>query len=195
MEDSAELLRGWQVGDQTAAAILFHRYFARLHALVSTRLPQRMATRLDAEDVVQSVFRVFFEGARDGRYVLECAGDLWRLLAVITIAQVKHELKRHNAHKRSLAREQLPLPLRDAVDEKDLWLANEPTPEEAAMLADEVRRLLRPLNPEQRRCVELRLQGFTLEEIAAQLGCNERTVRRTLDLVKQQLENRLHGPE
>ena len=193
MEPSAELLARWQAGDQTAAAVLFRRYFTRLHALVSSWLPQRMAARLDADDVVQSVFHIFFDAARDGRYVLEHAGDLWRLLAAIALAQVKHTLKRHSADRRSLTREELPLPLRDAVDENDLWLASEPTPEEAAILADEVQLLLRPLNPAQRRSVELRLQGFTLEEIAVHVGRNERTVRRTLELVKQQLEDRIHA--
>ncbi len=77
------------------------------------------------------------------------------------------------------------------VDDEDLWLTSEPAPEEAAILADEVQRLLRPLNGGQRRMVELRLQGFTFEEIADQVGRDERTVRRILDQVKLQLEERM----
>jgi RNA polymerase sigma factor (sigma-70 family) len=193
VEDSTELLRRWQAGDQSAATLLFRRYFARLHALVVTQLPERMAARLDADDVVQAVFGVFFSAAREGRYVLERTGDLWRLLAAIAIGQVRHEHKRHSADKRSFRREQLPLPLRDAVAEEDLWLADEPTPEEAVLLADEVQQLLKPLNPAQRRIVELRLQGFLIEEIAVAVGCSERTVRRGMEQVKDHLQKRLDG--
>jgi RNA polymerase sigma factor (sigma-70 family) len=194
-EDSAELLRRWQSGDHSAAAMMFRRYFARLHAFAGSRLSERLAARLDADDVVQSAFRVFFSNARDGRYVLEHAGDLWRLLAAIAISQVRHVHKRHNAEKRALAREQLPLPLRDAVDEEDLWMTSDPTPQEAAMLAEEVQQLLRPLSPARRRLVELRLQGFTLDEIAAEIGCSERTIRRALEQIKQQYHDRDRGQE
>ena len=44
--------------------------------------------------------------------------------------------------------------------------------------------LLRGLGPISRRMVELRLQGFGLEEIAAEVRRSERTVRRVLDEVK-----------
>jgi RNA polymerase sigma factor (sigma-70 family) len=190
-ENSTELLRRWQRGDQSAATTLFNRYFLRLHAFAGTQLSARLAARLDADDVVQSAFHIFFHGARDGRYVLQRTGDLWRLLTAIAIHQLQHEHKRHSAGKRAFEREQLPLPLRDAYDEEGAWLADEPTPEDAALLTDEVQLLLRPLNERQRRMVELRLQGFTLEETAVEVRCDERTVRRTMEQVKAQLEERL----
>ena len=48
-----------------------------------------------------------------------------------------------------------------------------------------------PLHDGQRRIVELRLQGFTLDEIAVEVHLSQRTVRRTMEQVKKQLENRL----
>ena len=36
--------------------------------------------------------------------------------------------------------------------------------------------------------LELRLQGYTLDEVAQQVGCTERTVRRSLDRIKSHLE-------
>lgn len=187
-EHSSELMRRWQTGDESAAETLFRRYFTRLHALVQTRLSSKMAVRFDADDVVQSAFRSFFNGARDGRFVLKHAGDLWRLLAAIAINKMRHEERRHSADKRSLNVEQLPLPLRDGVDQEIAWLAHDPTPEEAAILADEVEALLRPLEAEQRRIVELRLQGHSLDEIAVEVRRSQRTVRRTMELIKQRLE-------
>ncbi len=190
-EQSHELLKRWQTGDESAAEALFHRYFSRLHALVQTRLSQRLAARLDADDVVQSAFRSFFSEARTGRFVLKQAGDMWRLLAAITINKLRHTERRHSAEKRSVKLEQVPLPLREGLDEQTAWLAHDPTPDEAAALADELESLLRPLHEGQRRIVELRLQGYTLDEIAEEVHLSQRTVRRTMEQVKQYLENRL----
>lgn len=194
-EHSSELLQRWQRGDPAAAEALFSRYFRRLHGLVQVRMSAKMAARFDADDVVQSAFRSFFTGARDGRYVLQRSGDLWRLLAAIAINKLRHEQRRHSAGKRSLDLEQLPPPLRESMDEETMWLAHDPTPEEAAILADEVESLLRPLDAEHRRIVELRLQGHTLNEIALEVRRSQRTVRRIMDLVKQRLERRKNENE
>src|SRR5437660_980299 len=42
----------WQGGDEQAARVLFERYADRLVALARRRLGQRLARRVDAEDVV-----------------------------------------------------------------------------------------------------------------------------------------------
>jgi RNA polymerase sigma-70 factor, ECF subfamily len=190
-EHSSELLRRWQGGDESAAEILFRRDFSRSHALVQRRLSQRLTARLDAEDVVQSAFRSLFVGTRDGRYVLNKGGDLWRLLAAITINKVRHEERRHSAGKRALALEQLPSSAPEEGSDYAAWLAHDPTPEEAATMADEVQALLHPLHDGQRRIVELRLQGYTLDEIAEKVRLSQRTVRRTMERVKSHLEQRL----
>ncbi len=41
---------------------------------------------------------------------------------------------------------------------------------------------------EQRHMLELRLQGHTLDEIVETMRCSQRTLRRTMDAVKQHLE-------
>jgi hypothetical protein len=105
-EHSSELMRRWQTGDQSAAETLFRRYFTRLHTLVQTRMSAKMAARFDADDVIQSAFRSFFNGAKDGKFVLKHAGDLWRLLAAIAINKMRHEERQHSADKRSLNVEQ-----------------------------------------------------------------------------------------
>jgi RNA polymerase sigma factor (sigma-70 family) len=194
-EHSSELLRRWQAGDQEAAEALFRRYFTRLLGLVQTRLSAKMASRFDADDVVQSALKSFFLGAREGRYVLKQAGDLWRLLAGIAMNKMRHAERRHNADKRNVDLEQMPLPLREGMDEEIAWLAREPTPEEAAILVDEMEALLQPLAPEPRRIVELRLQGYTLEEIAQEVRRSQRTVRRTMELVKARLQKRMRRSE
>ena len=77
-------------------------------------------------------------------------------------------------------------------------LAKDPSPAEAAALADEVEQLMRGLDPLQRRMFELRLQGCTLNEIADDTRRSLRTVRRMLDRIKEHLRSnigRMLAPE
>jgi RNA polymerase sigma factor (sigma-70 family) len=189
MDDlSVNLLARWREGDQQAATELFQRYAERLVALANRRMSAKLTARVAAEDVVQSVYCSFFTGARDGRYVLQESGDLWRLLVTITLHKVQHQFKRHNSGKRAVGMEQ---PLRDADGSLFLppeFLVNDPSPEESVALTELLDRVMAELDPVQRRIVELRLQGFNLGEIAEQIGRTRPTVRRVLDRVKQQLE-------
>jgi DNA-directed RNA polymerase specialized sigma24 family protein len=66
--------------------------------------------------------------------------------------------------------------------------AREPTPEEAVVAQDLLEHVLKPLDAEQRRMVELRLEGHSFEEIARQIGRSESIVRRLTDKVKQAME-------
>jgi DNA-directed RNA polymerase specialized sigma24 family protein len=60
--------------------------------------------------------------------------------------------------------------------------------EAAVALADELERFMGGLEPLHRRMLELRLQGYTLDEIAAATNRSDRTVIRVMERIKQQLE-------
>ena len=138
--------------------------------------------------MVQSAYRSFFAGARAGRYALMRSGDLWRLLAAITLHKVRRQVERHTAGKRDVGREQPAAARSEPAAPPDEMLDREPTPEEAAALVDTLEQAFRGLEPLQRRMVELRLQGCGLDEIAADVGRSERTVRRLMELVKERLQ-------
>jgi RNA polymerase sigma factor (sigma-70 family) len=183
---SAELLQRYRDGDASAAGELYSRYAKRLLALAKTRLSARLARRVDAEDVVQSAYRSFFVRAREGQFTVEPDGDLWQLLATITLNKLRRQAKRHRATKRDAGREQ-------GLDESD-DLANltsrVPSIVDVVLAADELSWLLARMEPSQRTAIELRLQGESLEGIAGALEVNERTVRRWLALAQQQLLER-----
>jgi RNA polymerase sigma-70 factor (ECF subfamily) len=189
VDDGAiDLLTRWQAGDERAAEELFRRYADRLIALARSRLSTKLAGRVDAEDVVQSAYRSFFADARAGGYSIERGGDLWRLLVSITLHKLQDQVDRHTAGKRSIDQEQ-------AFGNDDSFpgirpqlLSREPSPVEAATLADELEQVMRCLQPVERRMLELRLQGYNLEEIGAAMDCSERTAIRTLNRVKEHLK-------
>jgi RNA polymerase sigma-70 factor (ECF subfamily) len=185
-DSSAHLLAQWQAGDQQAAAQLWRRYATQLIRLTRKWLSAELARHLDPEDVVQSVYRSFFAVARSDAFVLRHSGDLWRLLVTITRHKLRDEFRRQGRQKRH--------PGSGAVTglgglEAEL-MTHQPTPAEAAALADELKLALAGLDAEQRRMVELRLQGYKLEEIARASGHHERTVRRVLQRVREHLRQR-----
>ena len=179
---SDQLLFRCGEGDEDASREIFDRYLARLTALARSRLAARLQRRTDPDDIVLSAYRSFFVGARDGRFILQRSGDLWRLLATITLHKLNRQIKRHSAESRDVRREIA------AAD--DANFAREPTSEEAVALADELESILKPLDPLLRRVLELRLQGQSLEEIAAITMRSERTVRRSLAEIREAIASR-----
>ncbi|MEQ8789391.1 MAG: sigma-70 family RNA polymerase sigma factor [Pirellulaceae bacterium] len=181
-----ERVRG---GDEDAARDVFERYLVRLVALARSRLSEKLARKVDAEDVVQSAFRSFFTRAKEGQYAIERAGDLWSLLATITRHKVLKKAEHFRQQKRSLDRDE---PLADGERGGAAGVSEaQPTDEEAIALTDEIERLMRQLDPLQRRMLEARLQGQTVEEVAETVDRSERTVRRFLGGFREQLEQRL----
>jgi predicted transcriptional regulator len=128
-------------------------------------------------------------GARHGEFAIRESGDLWRLLSTITLRKLYRQAARHSAGTRDIRREAA---ADLAADSLGRATAREPTPDEAAAVADELETLLSSVEPESRRIVELRLQGETIEEIARLLGRSERTVRRALQRIQDDYAQR-HG--
>ena len=77
-------------------------------------------------------------------------------------------------------------------DDDDLLsqaVGSEPTPEFAVMVAEEYRRLLDRLDDDVLRKVAVfRMEGYTTDAIADQLGCARRTVARQLALIRRILD-------
>jgi RNA polymerase sigma factor (sigma-70 family) len=183
------LLERLRAGDEQAAEAVFSRYFKRLTLLARSRLSSRLARRTDPEDIVLSVYRSFFVEVRAGRFVLSRGGDLWRLLASITRHKLLRQARRELADRRSINVE---LPL-SQVDEGQFLMENEPTPEDAIALADELEHIFSSLDALGRRVLELRLQSAQLSEIANDTGRSERTIRRTLVQIRELMAKRLEN--
>jgi RNA polymerase sigma factor (sigma-70 family) len=174
---SVILLERFRDGDELAAEALFSRYFERLTRLARRRLSARLASRTDPEDIVMSVYRSFFKGARAGRFSLGRGGDLWSLLASITNHKLLRQVRHHSADCRSV---EVELSLEHAMAGRSPVQRREPSAEEAVALADELEWVFSNMDVFGRRVLELRLQGSQLSEIAQEVGRSERTVRRAL---------------
>jgi RNA polymerase sigma factor (sigma-70 family) len=193
LEDNSfdETLTRVRASDEAAAAAVFKRYLERLIALAGKQFDARMRERADVEDAVMSAFRSFFARARRGEFDLANWGELWSLLAVITLRKCSRRRRTLLTARRDPFREVGGVGetarLQQLVDPS-------PSPDEAAILSETVEELFRDLDADDRPIVEHILEGYTAEETAARLDCSERTVRRVRKRAKQCLK-RLIGPE
>jgi DNA-directed RNA polymerase specialized sigma24 family protein len=170
-----------RAGDQAAAQQLWERYFHRLVGLARTRLRGAPGGAADERDVALSALFSFCRGAQQGRFPQladrEC---LWQLLAVITARKAAHLVRDETRQKRGGAAGR-----ESDNDCLDRVLSREPDPAFAAEMTEECRRLLRKLADAELEAVALRrMEGYTVEEIAAQRDCAPRTVKRMLQLIR-----------
>jgi DNA-directed RNA polymerase specialized sigma24 family protein len=139
----------------------------------------------DEEDVALSAFDSFCRGAERGRFPrLDDRGDLWQLLVVITVRKA-YDLANHE--RRAARGGGRVVSLSDLAETgADQILGDEPTPELAAQVAEECRRLLDRLGNKTYRSVALlKMEGYTHEEIARKLGCVRFSVDRKLRAIRE----------
>jgi RNA polymerase sigma factor (sigma-70 family) len=173
------LLNLWRAGNQDAARQLFDRYSERLVALARRHISHRLARRIDPEDVVQSVFRTFFRRAKSGELNLYDPDRLCALLARITINKALDQVSFHRAAKRDMN-----LDADSGSNDNDpvaQVLDHEPSPDAINQFLDQLEHFLGHFGPEERQVLEMRMHGFTVEEIARRLNTYDRKIYRILE--------------
>jgi RNA polymerase sigma-70 factor (ECF subfamily) len=180
------LLRRFRGGSQDAATQLYLRYVKRVRALARSRYSTDLAGRVDVDDIVQSVFRHFFHGARQGYYDVPDGDALWKLFLVMAINKIRTLVAYHRAAKRDIRQTCSNPPLEDALDDR---LHHDNAPAFFFQLA--VEEALQRLPAHHRRMVELRVEGYEVAEIAQQLGRSKRTVERILQEARKRLADLL----
>ena len=172
----------WRHGDQNAARQIVERYFDRMLMLARRRISQRLASRVDPEDIVQSVFRTFFVRLKDGQFVFQDQDDLCKLLMRITLHKTLRQVAFHKAAKRDPT---LETNQGQAHQEQLLTILDrEPNAEATVTFLDQLEHFLDRLEPETRQIIEMRLQGYTNDEISQQLGIYDRKIRRAVERVR-----------
>lgn len=168
-------------GNELAAEQLYERYVARLKRLAGAKLSPALAQRIEADDIVQSVFRRFFAAAEKGNYDLPTGESLWSLLMVIALNRIRVLEGFHRAERRDVRRT-----VTDTLEGGDQVAAAQEQPNELLarlVVSEAIERL-----PEHYQAVlSLRLEGHEVAEIATRTGRSKRTVERILQDARQQL--------
>ena len=181
----AELLEGLHAGEDAATRDVLRRYSRHLIALTRRQFEPRLAHRIDPEDVVQSAFKSFFLGRREGKLRAGDWDKMWGLLALITQRKCADRIEYLRAQRRDIDRE-VSAPV-EADQPWPLVADREPLPEEVVGLTETVERLLRSTTLDERPVLELSLQGHTAAEIAVRLGMALRTVHRSRERIHKRL--------
>lgn len=177
-------IKSLREGDPTVTKEVFDQYVDRLVAMARKRISMRLAGRIDPEDIVQSVFRTFFHRAKQGQFQFGAEDDICRMLARITVHKTLRQVAHHQAGKRDAGRD-----AGSGDDAQDLvvnLLSKEPSPDEATQLIDQMQHFLAQLPDEDRKILELRMQGFSTLEISKQLDITDRKIRRRMEVIRDQ---------
>lgn len=177
-----------QDGNEEAFGKIFERYADKLCRLARSRISERLSARIEAEDVVQSVFRTFFGRVQQHRFTFKEQDDLWKLLVSMTLNKLRNKVDFHTAAKRDVSAEK---PIGGSSTSPSAFDVDGETPSPAAVVAfvDLLEHFMNELRDNDRKILELKLQDLTQEEIAAEVGCTERTVRRVLDRIRKIAED------
>lgn len=179
-----ELIERVRLGDEDAATEFYDLYAARVTGLVRGRIGHRLKYSVDAEDIVQSVFKSMFRGVRQKGYRAEEGETLWRLLAVLAINKIRRRASRTmEARFSSMERTTL-----DAVDDAVTDVRLESSDIEHAIME-----AIECLDEREQELVVLRIRGYTIEEISQQVGRSQRTTERMLRAIKYRLRDQFES--
>lgn len=186
MQNVEDMIDAANQGREFADSEIHRAFVRRLVALSNRYISERFRSKVEAEDVVQSVFKSFFLKQRDEEYEIEESDDLWRLLAKITVAKTINKIKQFRTIKRSVSREIV----RNENDGSSFFGANDqPAAVDSLVFQELLDNLFNRLPDNLQRIVCLKLQGYTHFEIGEIEKCSTRTVIRSLKKIRSEFES------
>jgi RNA polymerase sigma factor (sigma-70 family) len=185
---------------ETAAQLIWQRYFPKLLVLASGHLDNQIRGREDEEDVLQTMYKSFVLRRKRGEFDIANRDELWKLLVTITLNKARNAANRNRAASRDVRRERSASPrrsdqsaadnpgeLRRALQQME---TGEPSPADAALLNEALQRRLDALvDPELRQIALWKLEGWTNAEVGDRLGYTERTVERKLSRIRREWDS------
>jgi RNA polymerase sigma factor (sigma-70 family) len=178
------LLARIRQGDEDAARELLTHFEGHVRRVVRRRLPVVMRSKFDSMDFVQSVWGEFFPKLARGDVDFDSPHRLAKFLALVAQGKVTNEYRRRFGKKLAIEKE-------FAAGSGLFYVlgqANEPTPSETVAAGDKIEQILNGRPETHRKVLELRREGFTFIEISAKLGIDERTARRILHAIEEELD-------
>jgi RNA polymerase sigma factor (sigma-70 family) len=182
--DAIQRIRG---GDEQAAAELVRQYEPLIRREVRLQLHDRRLCRLfDSMDVCQSVLASFFVRTAAGQYELDKPQDLVGLLVTmarnkVALAARKHYRQRRDTRRTAPAGHDALGAVADA----------QPSPSQEVCHRELMQHVRRLLSEEELQIAELRSQGSSWADIAAQLGGSAQARRMQLARAVERVLRRL----
>lgn len=165
-------------------APFFSDWSARLANIVRARLSKGLRTRVDAEDIVQSVFRTVWRRQQNGQMELVDEPNTWRLMVRIAINKTCRSVRFNKAGVRNMDKEL-------NVGLSTIAPVAKPSVDRTPLITEKLQAIALGLSPTHRRIVELRFDGLTVSQVAEELDITRQTVYRCLQMVRSRLDSEL----
>jgi RNA polymerase sigma-70 factor (ECF subfamily) len=171
-------------GDPAAVAELTRRYEPEVRLVARVLLGPALRPYLDSMDLVQSVHKSLLIGLRHDRFDVSTPEKLVAL--ALTVARRK-AAKRWRHLRRQKRFDGGTDEIRDLARVLTSLPSAEADPAAEAQLRDAVEHVLRGLGPQERRVLELRLEGHSTAETARALGLDADVLRVQLNRLRHRL--------
>ncbi len=175
--DAVDLLRRVRAGDRAAEGPLYARLREMVAGMLARHLRGTDLQRIcDPSDVQQSVLQQFDKGVRQNQWTVETTDQLRALVWTMALNKLREVARREQARR---YKDGAGEPARRAPFElvDDLVAAGASTPSERFVANELLQYLREKLPPDLQAPLDLRLQGATWKEIAAQLGRKEHALQ------------------
>jgi RNA polymerase sigma-70 factor (ECF subfamily) len=183
-----ELLGRARGGDRGALEELARSYEKDVRIAARVLLGPALRPHLDSLDLVQSVHRSLLLGLRQDKFDVSSPNQLIALALTLVRRKVARKWRQHRRQTRLSS----PAVPREGLAEVLATLRDPgPDPAHAAQLRDAVARVCRGLDDDDRRLLELRLDGWSTAEAARLLGHNPDVLRVRLSRLRKHLHE--HG--
>lgn len=181
-------IAGIGADDDHAATDLWNRYFQRLGTYAKKKIFPRLLRHFDEDDIANSTFMALVKGLRESRFdKVTNRDELWQMMTIIASRKIANATKFFDRQKRgggkvkgeSVFGESGIYSVADMVSH----VFSENEYDQFEKICDE---LLCGISDERTRQVAvLRLQGYSIAEIAEKLGVAPRTIDRELALIRE----------
>ncbi len=170
-------------GDWSAAEVVFQRFEPYLRMIVRRQISGAMQSKFNSSDIVQSVWVDLLQGFRKGRWKFDDVGHLQAFLVKVTQNRFLDRIRQQRTplqHERALT----------VADESQIAHDRTPRASQEVRLVELWSEITKTCSEPHRVLLELKRQGKSLGEIAAQTGYHESSIRRILyDLARQFVAN------
>jgi RNA polymerase sigma factor (sigma-70 family) len=186
-QDFMRLMQRMSEGSEEAARELLGRYGEHILRVVRRRLNKKLRSKFDSVDFVQSVWASFFAKSPQ-RHHFECPEALFAFLGRLARNKVADATrKRTQVQKYDVNRER-------SLDHSAVWqeaqrVTRQPTPSQVVGDKEQWDRIMQDLSPRERHVLSLLRGGSSCQEVADELGINEKTVRRLIRRVSPESKN------
>lgn len=182
----SQWLRELSNGDADAMQRMWDTFFDRLVQVADEQLKIASTNFVDGEDIAASVFESLWRGAREGRFkTVTKVDELFWLLLAMTRRKCIDQSRRSQALRRGGRQPTQSLDL----SPNGLFLqvvSQGPDPQYVTTFNDELEQFLSKLNDRLlQQITVLRVEGYTVAEIALRLDVAESTVRRKLNIIRR----------